>query len=59
MTLPMKLNITILSSHGDIDTDYRDCYCKVLMNLSSENIVIRNGDEYVRGLLAGMKRQNG
>ena len=59
MTLPKQLNITILRSHRGIDTDYRDCVCKVLMNLSSENIVIRIVDEYVRGLLPGMKRQNG
>ena len=40
----MKKGITVLNSPGTIDADYRGEIGVILINLSSENFLIRSGD---------------
>lgn len=42
--LAVKNGITILNSPGTIDADYRGEVCIVLVNLSKENFVIKDGE---------------
>lgn len=42
--LAIKNGITILNSPGTIDADYRGEVCIVLVNLSKENFVIKDGE---------------
>lgn len=42
--LALKHGITILNTPGTIDADYRGEIGVILINLSSENFVIKNGD---------------
>lgn len=42
--LSIKNGITILNSPGTIDADYRGEVCIVLVNLSKENFVIKDGE---------------
>src|SRR5450759_669192 len=42
--LAIKNGITILNSPGTIDADYRGEVCIILVNLSNENFVIKDGE---------------
>ena len=42
--LALKKGITILNSPGTIDADYRGEVCIILVNLSDENFVIKDGE---------------
>jgi len=42
--LAIKNGITILNSPGTIDADYRGEVCIILVNLSKENFVIKDGE---------------
>ncbi len=42
--LAVKNGITILNSPGTIDADYRGEVCIILVNLSKENFVIKDGE---------------
>ena len=42
--LAVKNGITILNSPGTIDSDYRGEVCIILVNLSKENFVIKDGE---------------
>lgn len=42
--LAIKRGITILNSPGTIDADYRGEVCIILVNLSKENFVIKDGE---------------
>src|SRR5574344_1299934 len=42
--LAIKKGITVLNSPGTIDADYRGEICVVLVNLSSENFIIEDGE---------------
>ena len=42
--LAIKKGITVLNSPGTIDSDYRGEVCIILINLSDEDYVIKDGD---------------
>jgi len=42
--LAIKKGVTILNSPGTIDADYRGEVCIILVNLSEENFVIKDGE---------------
>lgn len=42
--LALKYGITVLNTPGTVDSDYRGEIKVILINLSSENFVIRNGE---------------
>jgi dUTP pyrophosphatase len=42
--LAIQKGITVLNSPGTIDADYRGEVCIILINLSEEDFVIKNGD---------------
>lgn len=50
--LAINKGITVLNSPGTIDADYRGEVCIILINLSSENFVIRNGDRICQMVIA-------
>ena len=50
--LALKKGITVLNSPGTIDADYRGEIGVILVNLSSENFVIKNGDRIAQMVIA-------
>lgn len=42
--LALKYGITVLNSPGTIDADYRGEICIILINLSTEDFYVNNGD---------------
>ena len=50
--LAIKNGITVLNSPGTIDADYRGEVCIILVNLSDENFVIRDGDRICQMVIA-------
>jgi dUTP pyrophosphatase len=50
--LAINKGITILNSPGTIDADYRGEVCIILVNLSNENFVIRNGERICQMVIA-------
>ena len=42
--LALKKGITVLNSPGTIDADYRGEICIILINLSSDNFIIQDGE---------------
>jgi len=50
--LAAKKGITVLNAPGTIDADYRGEVCVVLVNLSSEQFVIENGERIAQLVLA-------
>ena len=42
--LAIKKGITVLNAPGTIDADYRGEICIILINLSEEDFIIKNGD---------------
>lgn len=50
--LAIKNGITVLNSPGTIDADYRGEIGVILVNLSSENFIIKNGDRVAQMVIA-------
>lgn len=54
--LAIKRGITLLNSPGTIDADYRGEICVILINLSTENFVINNGDRICQMIVASHEK---
>jgi len=54
--LALKKGITVLNTPGTIDADYRGEICVILVNLSSEEFVIRNGDRICQMVFAAHEK---
>lgn len=50
--LAVKNGVTVLNSPGTIDADYRGEVCVILVNLSNENFVIRDGERICQMVIA-------
>lgn len=50
--LAIKKGITVLNSPGTIDADYRGEICVILINLSSEEFVINDGERICQMVIA-------
>jgi dUTP pyrophosphatase len=50
--LAIKNGITVLNSPGTIDADYRGEVCIILVNLSDENFVIKDGERICQMIIA-------
>lgn len=50
--LAIKKGITVLNSPGTIDADYRGEVCIILINLSEENFVIKDGERICQMVIA-------
>jgi len=50
--LAIKNGITIVNSPGTIDADYRGEICIILMNLSEEDFIIKDGDRICQMVIA-------
>lgn len=50
--LAIKKGITVLNSPGTIDADYRGEICVILVNLSSEEFVIEDGERIAQMVIA-------
>jgi len=50
--LAIKKGITVLNSPGTIDADYRGEICVILINLSSEKFVIKDGERVCQMVIA-------
>ena len=50
--LAIKKGISVLNSPGTIDADYRGEVCVILVNLSSEDFVIEDGERIVQMVIA-------
>jgi len=50
--LAINKGITILNSPGTIDADYRGEVCIILINLSKENFVIKDGERICQMVIA-------
>lgn len=50
--LAIKKGITVLNSPGTIDADYRGEVCIILVNLSIENFVIKDGERICQMVIA-------
>ena len=50
--LALKKGITVLNSPGTIDADYRGEICIILINLSSEDFVIEDGERIAQMVIA-------
>jgi len=54
--LALKKGITVLNTPGTIDADYRGEICVILINLSSEDFVVRNGDRICQMVVAAYEK---
>ena len=50
--LAIKKGITVLNSPGTIDADYRGEICVILVNLSSDDFVIEDGERICQMVIA-------
>ena len=50
--LAIKKGISVLNSPGTIDADYRGEVCVILVNLSSEEFVIEDGERIAQMVIA-------
>ena len=50
--LALKKGITVLNSPGTIDSDYRGEVCIILVNLSEEEFVIKDGERICQMVIA-------
>ncbi len=50
--LAIKKGITVLNSPGTIDADYRGEICIILVNLSSEDFIINDGERICQMIIA-------
>jgi dUTP pyrophosphatase len=54
--LAINKGITVLNSPGTIDADYRGEVCIILINLSDEKFVIKDGERICQMIIAEHKR---
>lgn len=54
--LAINKGITVLNSPGTIDADYRGEVCVILINLSKENFVIKDGERICQMIIASHER---
>ena len=54
--LAIKSGITVLNTPGTIDADYRGEIMVIMINLSKENFVIKNGDRICQMIIAKHER---
>jgi len=54
--LAIKSGITVLNTPGTIDADYRGEIGVILVNLSAENFVIKNGDRIAQMIVASHEK---
>ena len=54
--LAIKKGITVLNSPGTIDADYRGQICVILINLSSDDFTIENGDRICQMVIASHEK---
>lgn len=50
--LAIKKGITVLNSPGTVDADYRGEICVILINLSSETFVVKDGERIAQMVIA-------
>jgi len=50
--LAIKKGVTVLNSPGTIDADYRGEVCIILVNLSEDNFVIKDGERICQMVIA-------
>jgi dUTP pyrophosphatase len=50
--LAINKGVTVLNSPGTIDADYRGEVCIMLVNLSEENFIIKNGERICQMIIA-------
>ena len=56
--LAIKKGITVLNSPGTIDADYRGEVCVILVNLSTEDFIIEDGERIAQMVIARHKQVN-
>lgn len=54
--LAIKKGITVLNTPGTIDADYRGEICVILINLSEEDFVIRNGERIAQMIVSSYEK---
>ncbi|NLJ42262.1 MAG: dUTP diphosphatase [Bacteroidales bacterium] len=54
--LAIKKGITVLNSPGTIDADYRGEVCIILINLSEENFVIKDGERICQMVISSHEK---
>ena len=50
--LAFKKGVTVLNSPGTIDSDYRGEVCVILVNLSSQDFIIKDGERIAQMVIA-------
>jgi dUTP pyrophosphatase len=53
--LALKKGITVLNSPGTIDADYRGEICVILINLSNEDFIIKDGERICQMIISEHK----
>jgi dUTP pyrophosphatase len=56
--LALKYGITVLNTPGTIDSDYRGEICVIIINLSQEDFIIKDGDRIAQMIFAKHERVN-
>lgn len=56
--LAIKKGITVLNSPGTIDADYRGEVCVILVNLSTEDFIIEDGERIAQMVIARHEQVN-
>jgi len=54
--LAIRYGITVLNTPGTIDADYRGEVCIILINLSSEEFTVKNGDRICQMVIASHEK---
>ena len=54
--LAIKKGITVINTPGVVDADYRGEVCVLLVNLSDEDFVVKNGDRIAQMLFKQVER---
>lgn len=54
--LAIHKGITVLNTPGTIDADYRGEVCVIMINLSAEDFVIKNGDRICQMIVASHEK---
>jgi dUTP pyrophosphatase len=54
--LAIQKGITVLNTPGTIDADYRGEVCIILINLSTDEFVVRNGDRICQMVIASHEK---
>ena len=54
--LALKKGITVLNTPGVVDEDYRGEICVILINLSNEDFIVKNGERIAQMLFKKVER---